>query len=127
MKRMVAILCASALAVACTSESKPKSEGTSAMSSAARLTLVVDLTYVIAMGYGHRWKGTVREVRGGTLADPTINLSLMGTDYGGVLPCCDAKSGLVLEVEPIAKAPAALEGFVAADGTVYQLVSLRAP
>jgi hypothetical protein len=91
MVRVVAILCAAALA-ACASESKPKPEANPAMSSAPRLTVVVDLAYVMAIGYGHRWKGTVREVRSGELADPTISLSLFDQDYGGVLPCCELVS-----------------------------------
>lgn len=94
---------------------------------AEQLQIVVDASYIIGMGYGHIWKATVREVLAGTLPDREIKLSLLdnssGTLYGGQF-----RSGKVdgarLTLRKIEERPAALVGFVAADGTIWQLADV---
>jgi hypothetical protein len=92
--------------------------------SAEQLQIVVDANYLIAMGYGHVWSAKVRQVIAGTLPDRELQLSLSdnsgGKLYGGLFqdePVVGAK----LTLHKLDKRPAALIGFVAADGTIWKL------
>ena len=93
------------------------------------LEIVVDAKHAMAMGYGHGWKATVREVVAGELADQEIVLRTVvnreGTRYGGHFKTVDDERGVTLTLRRIPERPAALVGFVAADGTIWELVSAR--
>lgn len=97
--------------------------------SSSELEIIVDAEYLRAMGYGHLWRATVREVVAGQLADPIVELRAFddedGEIYHGRLRARDAQRGVTLLLRRIAARPAALTGFVAADGTIWELESAR--
>jgi hypothetical protein len=97
--------------------------------STPELQIVVDAEYLMGMGYGHVWKARVREVKAGTLADPEVSLSTFpngdGARYGGRFKGLGTEQGVTLSLRRIAKRPAALVGFVAKDGTIWEVVEVH--
>lgn len=97
--------------------------------STSKLEIVVDAKHLRAMGYGHIWRATVRDVVAGELADPTVDLRTFddagGDLYQGRFRAPDEQREVTLTLRRIAERPAALAGFVAADGTIWKLVSAR--
>ena len=93
------------------------------------LEIVVDANHAMAMGYGHAWKATVREVVTGELADPQLNLLTLanasGTFYHGRFQKLDEQHGVKLTFRRIPQRPAALAGFVAKDGTIWEIVDVQ--
>jgi hypothetical protein len=90
-----------------------------------QLTIVVDAQYLISTGYGTAWRAQVREVVGGQLADDQLRLSLYedsdGRHYRGRFRMGSEAKGVRLTLHKLAKHPGALSGFVAKDGTVWEI------
>jgi hypothetical protein len=90
------------------------------------LEIVVDATFVADVGYGLVWKATVRQVGAGALADQTLHLTTFGdpdgAQYHGHFRETTEQRGVKLTLHRVAKRPAALAGFVAADGTIWEIV-----
>ena len=90
------------------------------------LQIVIDASYVVDVGFGRAWKATVRS---GALAQPAFKLTtfadVTGELYGGRFRDTTEQRGVTLTLQRVAKRPAALAGFVAADGTIWELVSAR--
>ena len=82
------------------------------------LTLVVDLSQPMPLGNGTSWNAQVREVKRGTLADTSFHINL----YDTTVPCCEPVQGLVLVLARDGERGAA-QTMVAADGTVYKVIS----
>jgi hypothetical protein len=95
----------------------------------SELEIVIDAKYVRAMGYGHIWTATVRRVVGGELADPSVALRTFddvdGDLYHGRFQARAEQREVTLTLRRVAERPAALAGFVAADGTIWQLATAR--
>ena len=90
------------------------------------LVLVVDTDRPIPIGYGYKWHATVKRVIKGTLPDAEVWLSVHGADvYGGHFQCCAPEQGVEVTLRRIAKRPAALGGFVAKDGTIWEIVDVK--
>ena len=70
-----------------------------------------------------------REVGSGALADRALHLITFvdddGAAYGGRFRTLTEQRGVTLTLHRLAARPAALAGFVAADGTIWELVSAR--
>lgn len=98
------------------------------MPVSTQLTIIVDARYVTAMGYGNIWNATVKQVVSGQLSDAKIQLSLFdnaaGTAYHGRFRGGREEQGAKLTLAPISEMPAALEGFVAGNGTIWQIVGV---
>lgn len=91
--------------------------------SADTLTLVVDTSRPIPIGYGNRWHADVRQIVRGQLAEDAIWISAYRADvYDGHLK--RAEQGLEITFRRIAARPPALSGFVAADGTIWEIVAV---
>ncbi len=127
-------IAATAAAAACGTDGSrerpaPPRPSESPTMSTAELRIVVDATFVADLGYGLAWKATVREVGAGALADHAIHLTTFGDDdgatYGGHFRGAAEQRGVTLTFQRVAAQPAALAGFVAADGTIWELVSAR--
>ena len=99
------------------------------MSVSTQLTIIVDARYVTAMGYGNIWNATVKQVVKGGLPDAKIQLSLFdnagGAAYHGRFRGGHEEQGVKLTLTPVPDMPAALEGFVAGDGTIWQIVAVE--
>jgi len=99
------------------------------MIHAPELTLIVDAKYSLPMGYGAFWSVTVREVAQGTLPDRQFQLSLAEDPdhrhYGSRFNFRD-EVGVKLRFYREPDRPAALTGFVAADGTTWSLIDVDA-
>jgi hypothetical protein len=97
--------------------------------SSAELEIVIDARYVRGMGYGYVWRATVKQVVAGTLADGEIELRTRmdpsGAFYGGRFSKLVDQDGVTLALRRIASRPAALVGFVAKDGTIWEVVSVK--
>ena len=91
------------------------------MSNPDSLTLVVDVSAPIPIGYGNAWHAEVRKVVAGALADPHVLLSAFETE----LPCCGPHPQVEVTLRRVPNRPAALAGFVAADGTIWEMVSVK--
>lgn len=95
-------------------------------SPSERLVLVVDTDRAIEMGYGFEWHATVKRVVEGTLPDTEIWISVHGADvYGGHFQCCAPEQGVEVALRRISKRPAALAGFVAKDGIIWEIVDVK--
>lgn len=94
---------------------------------AAELRLVLDTTAGDAHGYGYAWPSRVREVLVGTLSEDAILLNTYDSDprYRGHFACCAPEVGLELGFRRRPDLPAALEGFIAKDGTIWELVDVK--
>lgn len=91
-----------------------------------RLVVVVDTDRALEMGYGFEWHATVKRVVEGKLADPEMWISVHGADvYGGHFQCCAPEQGVEVTLRRIAKRPAALAGFVAKDGAIWEIVDVK--
>jgi hypothetical protein len=105
----------------------PESKGPNM--STPELQIVVDANYVFGMGYGNVWKATVREVKSGALADTEIDLNTFtnedGARYGGRFKNPGEERGVTLILRRIQRRPAALIGFEAKDGTIWEIVEAR--
>jgi hypothetical protein len=97
--------------------------------STAELEIVIDAQHVRGMGYGHVWKATVTRVVAGELVDQEIELRTRmdpgGSFYGGRFKDLDPQKGVTLTLRRIPSRPVALVGFVAKDGTIWEIVSAR--
>lgn len=92
--------------------------------AASELTLVVDLRSAIPIGYGNSWHAEVTRVVSGSLADSTLRISAFGTDvYDGHF--LRPEAGVEVTFRQLAARPAALSGFDASDGTVWEIVSVK--
>lgn len=99
------------------------------------LTLIFDAEPGIPIGYGQTWKCTVREVVAGELSDTEITLSTFGTGtaathkmYNGYfqsIPPFDSYYALEVIFERLDERPGALSGFKAADGTTWQITTVK--
>ena len=94
---------------------------------APELTIVVDVTNAGATGVSNLWDATVREVISGTLSDRTVLLRVrpdpFSEGYAGHFQSIEEKS-LKLRLRRIPERPIVLEGFIAADKTIWQLVEV---
>lgn len=123
-----------AAAPACASDHAPARTAPVHDSKASDMTqpelqIVVDTTYAMTTGYGHAWKASVREVKVGELADPALTLLTVanreGNRYNGRFRNLGADAGVTLTLRKVAVRPAALAGFVAKDGTIWELVGVQ--
>jgi hypothetical protein len=91
------------------------------------LELEIDTTYGLPTGWGMDWATTVRRVLVGQLADPIIALSTFNDPdiYSGHFTCCAPESGLIVGFVRLAEHPGTLSGFIAADGTIWKLISVK--
>ncbi len=126
----IAVAGALALGAACASDNG-NGNGNTKVSDMTKpeLEIVVDAKHAMAMGYGHAWKAAVREVVSGALADKEISLRTAvnreGTRYGGHFKAVEDQPGVRLTLKRIPARPAALVGFVAADGTIWEIVDVK--
>jgi len=93
-----------------------------------QLTIVVDAQYLISTGYGTAWRAQVREVVAGQLADDLLRLSLYedgdGRRYRSRFRIGSEAKGVRLTLRKLAEHPGALSGFVAKDGSVWEIVEV---
>jgi len=131
---VVAVIAALATGPACGSDSPPVHPAPSRDSKVQDMTtpeleIVVDAKYAMSMGYGHAWKATVREVVTGTLADQQLNLLTLANAsaklYRGHFQKLDEQRGVKLRLHRVAQRPSALAGFVANDGTIWEIVDVQ--
>ena len=117
------------LAPGCSNRDKDSAPPTNSVSNTSKseLILLVDLDYSAPIGYGHAWKASVKEVRAGTLADKSVSLRtfLDESSYGGVISCCEPASSLLIGFRRLSSRPAALSGFAAVDGSIWEIESVR--
>lgn len=122
MMRAALLICLTA--AACNRDAQGPAPMTNAPSD--RLVVVVDTDRSIEMGYGYRWHATVKQVVEGKLADAELWLEVHGADvYNGHFQCCDPEQNVQVVLQRIAARPAALAGFVAKDGTVWEIVDVK--
>jgi hypothetical protein len=99
------------------------------MESEPQLTIIVDVRRGHGLSYCNLWNATVRSVVHGKLADRTLELRILpnpdGRLYAGRFRSMEEKS-LKLRLRQLHEMPFGLEGFVAADGTIWQLVDVDA-
>jgi hypothetical protein len=97
--------------------------------SERQLTVVVDVRCDIGLSYANLWNATVRDVVNGQLSDRTLQLRVLsnpeGRLYAGRFRTIEEKS-VKLRFRKLDEMPFGLEGFVATDGTVWQLVDVDA-
>lgn len=97
--------------------------------STPELEITIDATHVGDIGYGRVWNATVRAVGAGALPDQTIKLTTFanakGDFYHGHFRLPDEQRGVKLTFRKIPKRPAALAGFIAKDGTIWELVEAQ--
>lgn len=121
-------LLALVVAAACNRDAAPPTATGSTMttSSADRLVLVVDTTQPIEIGYGFQWRTAIRKVIQGALPDAEVWMSVHGADvYEGHFQCCAAEQGIEVTLRRIPQRGAALSGFVAKDGTTWEIESVK--
>jgi hypothetical protein len=98
------------------------------MRTMGELTIVVDARYLRPLGYGGVWRATVRAILEGELADRDLRLTVFN-DLGGRMHAGrfqhDRETAVRLRLRSLPERPAALEGFVADDGTVWELVAVE--
>jgi len=91
----------------------------------AELHLIIDTVGGDAIGYGYAWPSKVQRVVAGTLPDDAIMLHTHDADrYRGHFKCCAGERGVGLSFRRIPDMPAALQGFVARDGTIWEIVDV---
>ncbi len=93
------------------------------------LTIVVDVRLAGGISYALLWKATVKRVVHGDLPDRAFELNLSpdpgGERYSGRFQSV-AETSVKLRLRKLPEMPFALQGFVAADGTAWQLVDVDA-
>lgn len=93
------------------------------------LTLIIDAEPGIPIGYGQTWQCDVREVVEGELTDLRITLSTIGNAsaelYNGYFGSIDSYTALEIAFERLDERPGALSGFKAADGTIWQITTVK--
>ncbi len=94
------------------------------------LTLIVDARHNLPIGYGETWKCPVRSVVTGELADKEISLSTIGPFgeggmYGGYFENFGTHEALEITFKRLGERPAALSGFAASDGTIWEIFLVR--
>ena len=114
---------------------QPRAQSTMPTSSNSRdaavpqveLELELDTTYKLTMGWGLVWEGKIRRVVYGQLPDATIALSTYDDPvaYEGHLTCCAPETGLIVRFTRLPEHPATLSGFVAKDGTIWEIVDVK--
>ena len=89
------------------------------------LRLIIDTAGGDAIGYGYAWPAKVQQVIDGALPDDAIMLHTHDADrYRGHFKCCSGERGVQLSFRRIGDIPAALQGFVARDGTIWEIVDV---
>lgn len=99
------------------------------MKSEPQLTIVVDARCDLGLSYANVWNATVRDVVSGQLADRALQLRVLpnpdGRLYQGRFRSIQEKS-VTLRLRQLHEMPFGLEGFVATDGTIWQLIDVDA-
>jgi hypothetical protein len=102
-----------------------KEESSMTAPASPELHLIIDTAGGDAIGYGYAWASKVQRVVAGTLPDDAILLHTHDADrYRGHFKCCGPERGVGLSFRRIHDMPAALQGFVARDGTIWEIVDV---